>query len=91
MSVSYTHLDVYKRQALARRRHGQKLFEERVKECLSEEERKLFREMCERIVSAIETMKDETADNDTVISFYEQQKQRRRQKDQDARKGESAE
>lgn len=77
--------------ALARRRHGQKLFEERVKECLNEEERKLFREMCERIVSAIETMKDETADNDTVISFYEQQKQRRHRKEQKVEKEESVE
>ena len=64
--------------ALARREFGQKRFEERIRECLSEEERIVFCEMCERIISGIREMEnDPTYTDRSLIDFYEQQKAHR--------------
>lgn len=64
--------------ALARREFGQKRFEECIRECLSEEERAAFCDMCERIIQSIQKMAEADAEPDEVIiSFYEQQKKRR--------------
>ena len=76
--------------ALARREFGQKRFEERISECLSEEERILFCDMCERIMTGVREMSadDHNADDGTVINFYEEQKARRKNKEQkEDRKG----
>lgn len=64
--------------ALARRKFGQKRFEERIRECLSEEEQIVFCEMCERIMSGVRDMeKDPVYTDESLIDFYEQQKAHR--------------
>ena len=70
--------------ALARREFGQKRFEERIGECLSDEEQIQFCDMCERIMSGVRDMSadDEKADDGTVINFYEEQKARRKKREE---------
>ena len=64
--------------ALARRKFGQKRFEERIRECLSEEEQTAFCEMCERIMAGVRDMEhDPVYTDESLIDFYEQQKAHR--------------
>lgn len=64
--------------ALARREFGQKRFEECIRECLSEEERAVFCEMCRRIISGIREMEhDPVYTDESLIDFYGQQKAHR--------------
>ena len=67
--------------ALTRRKFGQECFQKRVKECLSEDERALFCEMCDRIVSGIKSMEKDLPDDEAVISFYRKQKEKRSRND----------
>lgn len=65
--------------ALARRKFGQECFQKRIRECLEEDERALFCEMCSRIVSGIQSIKTDFSDDERIISFYQKQKERRSQ------------
>ena len=78
--------------ALARRDFGRKKFEESIGKCLSEEEQALFCDMCDRMMKGVDEMSADMQDVDdnTIISFYEQQKLRREKKKQDEYEAERA-